>query len=332
MPPMIREVLDSMKLDMGKDFFSNFNKIEKNKKVNRDFEYVAIDNDSKETLEKIYAKRERWGKAPDKWCINAEKTIAFIQLDSVPSAIVRGPKDESYESDLFIWNGGYGIISVYCEYSDPEHMVHEDIQFHDANNKINIPDEELKNLLKSSMRMYESWGIIDYHIKQKMKEIEKLKNMPFRILHGEFSQELKEILDSVNEVEDVEMKFRRMCFEYYANRQYNGPLYWDNIYLDNNKYAFYLFDSIIWLYLHKDNSLERFKSNWPKISNKELVSEIKYSKESWKHFYIAMKENSFLEDYFETRTTEGKIVIKDDSISLTDDFNEYMLKKIQRFA
>lgn len=316
-----------MKLQLDNGLFSNLNKIDNNKKINRDFEYIEIDDDSRQIIEKIYVGNRRWKNTPSKWCINTEKTIAFIQVDYASSSLVRGPKDESYEEDLFVWNGGYGIISVYCEHSNPEHMVGVNILFCDEKNKPNISEEELKDLLKSSMGVYEYWSQIDYRIKRKMQEIETLKKMPFRILYSEFSETFKEVLDSVHEVENVEMKFRRMCLEYYASNQSLSDLR-----LKSDKDSFYLIDSILWLYLHKDDSLKTLKENWKKITNEDLVRKIKYTKEAWKYFYIDIDDKTFFEDYLDTRMKEKKIILNGDIISLNNEFNELMLRKIQRFA
>lgn len=316
-----------MESGLNNELFKNLKKITSARTINSDFEYLEIDEDSKKILENIFSGKKKWRKIPNKWCINTDKTLAFVQVDYASSGLVRGPRDESYEEDLFLWNGGYGIISVFCEYSDPEKMVGTHITYENSNHKLDISETELKSLLKSSMSILESWKTIDYEIERKMKEVNYLKRMPFRILYGKMSKEFKDIFDCVYEVENVEMKFRRMCLNYYS-RSVN--MY--NVRLNSDKYAFWILDCLLWLYLHKNNSLKTLKENWKKITNEEAVGNIEYREEAWEYFYISIDDKTIFGDYLETRVTEGKLILNGDNISLPNEFNELILKRFQRFS
>ena len=58
-------------------------------KIRNYFEYIEIDAESWTVLEEYGIKNENTGKMPEKWCVNVDRQIAFLQLQYVSAVIVR---------------------------------------------------------------------------------------------------------------------------------------------------------------------------------------------------------------------------------------------------
>jgi len=303
--------------------FSALHKKERDKRTSKYFEYTDIDTETLELLNKLYFKKEDIDKLPKKWCINSDREIAFIHSEHVASAIVRGNNNECCEKYLFVVNNGYGIISTYYPERCPDKMLSSEIKFEKAENAPDMSHREIEELLKEAIKVYwEGWSL-DYAIDRKLREIKHLKNTSISILHGRFSNELREIVDSITEIDDMELKFRRICMRHFVGCNVEEQHY-DGFYLHNNEKSFFVFDVILWMYLHKNTSMTKLQSDWEKIT----LCGIYYKLDLEKDFGIGGNRKFFFEDYFNSRKSKGKIIIENDMISFSHEHKKDILQKL----
>lgn len=303
--------------------FSVLNKKERTKRTSRYFEYTDIDTETLELLNKLYFKEEDINKIPQKWCINFDHKIAFIHLERVASAIVRGNNDECYEKYLFVMNNGYGVISTFYPEHCPDKMLSSEIKFEKTENKYDISELEIEELLKEAIKVYwEGWKL-DYAINKKIYEIKHLKNTQASIMHGRFSNELREIVDSITEIDDMELKFRRICMRHFIGCNVEEQHY-DGFYLHNNAKSFFVFDVILWMFLHKSTLMTRLQSDWEKIT----YCDIYYKLDLQKEFGVGGNKKFFFDDYFNARKSESKIIVENDVISFSVDYKKDIIEKL----
>lgn len=87
-------------------------------KIRNYFEYIEIDDESRKVLDEYGIENKNEGNIPEKWCVNVDRQIAFLELEYVSASIVRMDNNECYRKYLFAVHDGYGTISFYHKEGD----------------------------------------------------------------------------------------------------------------------------------------------------------------------------------------------------------------------
>ena len=81
-------------------------------KIRNYFEYIEIDDESRKVLDEYGIKNKNEGNIPEKWCVNVDRQIAFLELEYVSSMIVRTDNNECYRVYLFAVHDGYASTTA----------------------------------------------------------------------------------------------------------------------------------------------------------------------------------------------------------------------------
>ena len=65
-------------------------------KIRNYFEYIEIDDESRKVLDEYGIENKNEGNIPEKWCVNVDRQIAFLELEYVSASIVRMDNNECY--------------------------------------------------------------------------------------------------------------------------------------------------------------------------------------------------------------------------------------------
>lgn len=294
-------------------------------KIRNYFEYIEIDAESWTVLEEYGIKNENTGKMPEKWCVNVDRQIAFLQLKYVSAGIVRNDNNECYWEYLFAVHDGYGTISFnhYEGAGVPGRFRFPHVNYKGSwdYSKLTVP--VLLSLLKEVMKVCEMGWLIDFRYQRIMKEAERLKSTPVAIMHGAFPVILQEMFHSITELADVEIRFRRICLRHFAEWNVEQQKY-DSFYLHDDEDSFFIFDVLLWAYLHISSSMEQLKQDWDNIVNEENRYTI-----SSNHFCIGGAKEYFFEKYLNKRTEEGKLVLSGDEIRFAEGYPEIIIKGLK---
>lgn len=288
------------------------------------FEYVEIDSDSREILGK-YMK-----KVPLKWCINMKKQIAFLDHHSLTPGTIRLEDGVWFHEFRFVLQDGYGYIRFYGKSDSIDDMgpfIRPELRWEGPASSCSITLAELLSLLKNAMKVYEDGFHLDCTISRKTDDLESLKRTPRKILHGKFSQELQKLFDSVTEIKNIEIKFRNLCLNHFIhwNVEKQGL---SGFYLHDDIESLFIYDVVLWSYLHISSSLEQLKQNWKNIINEKNRYKNKFSDEYLEHFCFGGAERFFFEIYFSKRIEEGNLTIIDDKIQMSKEHEKMIIEQL----
>ena len=199
--------------------FATVHAKEKDKKFNAFFEYTDIDADMLKQLSDLQFSKKKTEQTFTKWIINLEREIAFIHLEYVTAGIVRGNDNECYEKYAFIVQGGYGIISTYYMEHCPDRILSTEVKFFEMEEDLDVSSSEISELLREVIRVYQEGRHLEWTIDDKRRSIDRLKNTRALIMHGSLSDKMQNIINSVTEVKDMELRFRRICMIHFI--EYN---------------------------------------------------------------------------------------------------------------
>lgn len=292
-------------------------------KIRNYFEYIEIDDESRTVLDEYGIVKEYKKNMPEKWCVNVDRQIAFLELQYVSAGIVRMDHNECYREYLFAVHDGYGIISVYHTEGIPGNFKSPRVNWKERWDHSRITVPILLELLEEAMKVYKMGKLLDYRYHHIMRKGERLKNTPDKILHGAFSTTLQEMFNHITELTDAEQKFRNVCLKHFVEWNVEEQRYCE-FYLHDDEDSFFIFDILLWAYLHMNSSLEQLKQDWAKIVNEEN----KYTDLYTKHFCINGPKEYFFEKYLNKRTEEGMIILSGDVIHFAEGYPETILKHL----
>lgn len=287
----------------------------------RYFEYVDMDRRFREIVGRY---KDR---VPSKWCISTEGELAFVELEYVASGIVRGNENECYRKYLFLLEDGYGWVSVY----HPEHIwgsfTSPDWFWYKKPADCDITLARLLQALEAAMKVYAEGKDLEFKIKRKTERLESLKKTPDKIMHGAFAPLLEKALGSVTEVENLEIEFRNLCLNHFIDWNVKKQEY-DGFYLHDDEGSFFLFDVILWAYLHIDSSMEHLRRDWDALVNEKYMYKGVFCEEFVQQFCIGGADRFFFEDYFSRRTQEGKLILAGDVLQLSREHTADIVEKL----
>jgi len=221
-------------------------------------------------------------------------------------------------------NNAYGIVESYFDEFEDK-ILSAWITYPDTEKAADISHEEMVSLLHEVMKSENMWLNVDYKIDSLLGKLESLQWAYSSIIHGKFSDELQELIDSVTEVQDIDIKLRKLCLihftEYNLKIQRNMFIY--NFYLHDNEESFAIFDVILWIYLHKYSSLNKIKSDWDRLSNCDIHYQCPENV-----FAIGGDRRFFCECYFDDRISKKIILVNDDTIRFAEGYSENIFDRL----
>lgn len=288
-------------------------------KIRNYFEYIEIDADSRIVLDEHGIKNQNTGKLPEKWCVNVDRQIAFLQLRYIPPM----DQDECYQEYLVAVHDGYGTISFCHQEYVPGRFSFPRVNWEEGwdHSKLTIP--VLLTLVEEAMKVRKMDWLIDFRYQDIMKKAERLKRTQVEILYGAFPAILQKMFHSITELADVELRFRRICMKHFVEwnverQKYNG------FYLHDDEESFFIFDILLWAYLHINSSMKQLKQDWDNIVNEENRYTI-----SSNHFCIDGAKEYFFEKYMDKRMEEGKLVLSGDEIRFTEGYPQTIIERLK---
>ncbi|MDE6024883.1 MAG: hypothetical protein K2G45_05455 [Lachnospiraceae bacterium] len=285
------------------------------------FEYIEIDDESRKVLEEYGIENKNKGKIPEKWCVNVDRQIAFLELEYVSPIILRTDDSECYQVYLFAVHDGYGTISFYHQKGAQESIKSPSVYWKEGwdHSKLTVP--VLLALLEEAMNACEMDCSIDIHYQKLIGHAECLKFTQAKILHGVFPTILQEMFHSITEFADAELRFRSACLKHFVEWNIRQQTY-NGIYLLDDEDSFFIFDFLLWAYLHISSSMEQLKHDWDNIVNKKYIF-------SEKHFGIRGAKENFFEKYMGKRMEEGIIVLSGDEIRFAEGYPETIINRFK---
>lgn len=293
-------------------------------KIRNWFEYIEIDDESRKVLGEYGIENKNEGNIPEKWCVNVDRQIAFLELEYVSAGIVRTDDNECYRVYLFAVHDGYGTISFYHQEGDYGSITSPRVNWKEGGDHSKLTVPVLLTLVEEAMKVREMGWLIDYRYQSIMEEAERLKRTQVKILYGVFPPILQEMFNSIAELADVELRFRRACMKHFVEWNVQKKRN-HGFYLHDDEDSFFIFDFILWAYLHISSSMEQLKQDWDNIVNEKY----KYTKSEINHFCIGGAKEFFFEKYMNKRTEEGMIVLSGDEIRFAEDYPETIIKRLK---
>ncbi|GEM_PF-5021652 len=302
-----------------------FDKLNKNlENLQYFFEYTEIDPASLEVLKHLPLIEKYYRNAvPSRWCINLERQIAFLQEEYVPSAIVRGNADECFYRFLFFQREAWGCIEFY--YSEwQDEILMPKIAYAESRKNAVIPRNQLLMLVQEAMKAYKKAKSVEYETDYLMHEIKRLKKTYYALIHGAFSDMLLELVNSVTEVSNMNIKFRKICLNHFTECNLSPPKV-HGFYLYDDEKSFAVYDVIVWMYLHKYTSLTRLRQEWYRISNADI-----YYKSPETVFVIGGDKKFFCECYLHDRIQKKILCTEQDSITMSQEVSQKILAMLNQ--
>lgn len=311
---------------------------------NRFFEYTDIDDESLKILHDLHIEEhypqnskdsfikmpddlhleKYYARMPGKWCINLDRQIAFMELEFVASGIVRGSHNECEKKFIFFLHDAYGTVSVLYPEFTPDEILSSKIQFIATEGTPTISENEIVDLLKEAIKAYSIGWNIDRAVDRYLGEIKDLKHTYVSLIHGKFSDKLKSIMDSVVEIEDLDLKFRKICLNHFLEKNIKRD-HVNGLYLYSDEKSMEIFDIIVWIYLHKYVSFSQITDDWEDMVNARI-----HYKTPIDIFSIGGAREIFCEKYFEDRKAKRIITIYDDVLSMDAEYSKNIYLKLSQ--
>lgn len=311
---------------------------------NRFFEYTDIDDESLKILHDLHIEEhypqnhkdsfikmpddlhleKYYARMPGKWCINLDRQIAFMELEFVASGIVRGSHNECEKKFIFFLHDAYGTVSVLYPEFTPDEILSSKIQFIATEGTPTISENEIVDLLKEAIKAYSIGWNIDRAVDRYLREIMHLKHTYVSLIHGKFSDKLKSIIDSVSDIEDLDLKFRKVCLNHFLEKNIKKDRV-NGFYLYSDEKSMEIFDIIVWIYLYKYVSFNQIIDDWEDIANERIHYESPAN-----IFSIGGDRKFFCENYFEDRKAKGIITIHDDVLSMDVEYSRNIYLKLSQ--
>ena len=96
-------------------------------------------------------------------------------------------------------------------------------------------------------------------------------------------------------------------------------------YLHDDEDSFFIFDFLLWAYLHISSSMEQLKQDWDNIVNEKY----QYTSSEEINFCIGGAKKFFFEKYMDKRMEEGLIVLSGDEIRFAEGYQETIIKRFK---
>lgn len=299
-----------------------------------DFQYTDIDKGTLELLEQQNLREPLGGKVTlTKWCIDARHRIALLYTGWVSCSITRTVDNHSQWTYLLLVDGKQAWIELSREGSfiGAEHnpIRPEEIFISDAfAEKTGLTVDQLKTAVGIAIGAMETGQRRVYREEREQEELEEARKTPGMIMEGEFSPLLRECIDSVDDIGNIEHTFRTLCLEHF--RQHNVAVQQlSAFYLHDDDSAFFIFDVILWMYAQsgREVTIDGFLLDYLVISNEKYH----YGRDDFgKHFCLRGAISFLQEKYFPQRLHEGHLVQKQGQVHFTHEYSDTIVQRLKR--
>lgn len=301
---------------------------------NVEFQYTEIDEKALEELRKQDLREPLGNQKVElkKWCIAKNHPIALLYAGWVSSSIARTNDNSSFWYFLLIVNGMQTRIEFIRRGSSidaEKHPIHQnEIKVSpDFAEKCGYTLEQLQRAVCEAIKVFEIGWHCDWKEDRKQRDLEQARRTPGKIMHGEFSTILRQGIDSITEVEDIEQLLRALCLRHF--KEHNLAVqHFSGFYLHDDEDSFFIFDVILWMYLHinRDATIKRFMSDYPCIANEKYS----YVRDDFEKHFCLGGAISFLKDhYFPRRIEEEKIVMQKGKVRFAQRYLETIVQRLK---
>lgn len=301
---------------------------------NVEFQYTEIDGKALEELRKqdLYEPVGHQKVELKKWCIATHHPIALLYVGWVSNSIARTDDNSSFWYFLLIVNGLQRRIEFVrrgLSIDAEKHPIHSnEIEVSpDFADKCGYTVEQLQRAVCDAIKVFEIGRHRDWEEDRKRRDLEQARRTPDRIMHGEFSTILRQCIDSITEIKDMERLFRSLCLRHF--KEHNLAVqHFNGFYLHDDEGSLFIFDVILWMYLHinRDATIEGFISDYPCISNEKNI----YSRDDFeKHFCLGGAISFLKEHYFPRRIGEAKIAMQKGKLRFAPRYLETIVQQLK---
>jgi hypothetical protein len=301
---------------------------------NIEFQYTEIDEMTLEELRKQDLHEPVGSQRVElkKWCIATHYPIALLYAGWVSSCIARTDDNRSFWYFLLIVNGMQTRIEFTRQgmtiNAEKDPIIQNEIKISvDFAGQCGFKVEQLKRAVCEAIKVFEIGRCLDLEEERKQRGLEQARRTPDKIMHGEFSTILRQCIDSITEVEDMEQLFRSLCLRHF--KEFNLAVqHFNGFYLHGDEDSLFIFDVILWMYLHinRDATIEGFMSNYPCISNEKNS----YLRDDFeKHFCLGGAISFLKEHYFPRRIEEQKIVMQKGNVRFSPRYLEAIVQQLK---
>ncbi|MBE5876947.1 MAG: hypothetical protein E7290_08700 [Lachnospiraceae bacterium] len=303
--------------------------------TNFEFEYLDIDAETLKEIQELNVdkydrdKLDEWyNREKHKWCVDTKNKLGIIRIQYVSPAIVRCDPGQCCETYLFLYSGGYCIKEFDYIENHPETIKVEYIKLNEQEEKIFHTVENFKSTLIEAMDVLDKGRRLDWKKERELRDKEALEKTPQKIMYGKFSEHLESMVGAVHEIQGMDTIFRKLCLRHFE--EYNVAVQgYKRFYLHDDKGAFFIFDTILWMFLHVSDSYSRLQELWKEIINEKYWYENPYGDAFTNHFCIDGDKKFFWDKYIDKRIEEQRIVIEDDLISMSENYAMQIVEYLQ---
>ncbi len=297
------------------------------------FQYVEIDAESLQILTSMNLEMPLEHKKVElrKWALEQKHQIALLYKGCVSAGIARTDDRTSYWYFLFKVNGNYASIELaregYSINTDKCPIRPSEIKIYFTNPIMcDLSNEELKHAIGEAIRVIENGQQEEYKEKLRQRKLENRKNTPSQIMYGAFSEKLQRCIDCVNEIDNMEQRFRAACLKHFL--EYNVAVQdYDKFYIHKDEDSYFIFDVILWMYikLNKTATVESFIKDYPVIANED------YSyRHGWEQKFCIGGAIEFLKDlYLLDRINDGKIILEEKTVRFSTNHEDEIIRHLK---
>ena len=298
------------------------------------FEYVEIDPEIRKKIDAAGApdpSPQEEGTV-SKWCVNADHSLALIYSSWVSSSIARMDDNSSFWYFVLIARGhrteveviGHQLVSHADPARVPDNRINIRSGFPEA---CGIPLDVLQRAVGEAARVFEIGRDLDDREAWHQDDLRDERDTPDKLLYGTLPPLLQQCIDSVQDIDNMEQVFRRLCLAHF--REQNVAVqHYHRFFLLGDPDSFAMFDVILWMYLHLHGTTTReaFIADYPAIANKANI----YNTSEFKEHFCIGGDISFLEEhYLPSRLNEGNIIEVDGNIRIAPDYSDAILARLK---
>ncbi len=297
------------------------------------FQYVEIDAESLQILTEMNLEEPLGHKKVElrKWALEQKHQIAVLYKGWISAGIAHTDDRTSYWYFLLSVNGNNASIELaregYSINADKRPIQQSEIKIYSRIPiRCGLSDEELKHAVFEAIRVIENGQQEEYKEKERQRKLENRKKTPGQIMYGAFSEKLKQCIDCVNEIDNIEQRFRTVCLKHFL--EYNVAVQgYDKFYIHKDEDSYFIYDVILWMYLklNKAGTVESFIKDYPVITNED------YSyRHGWEQKFCIGGAIEFLKDhYLLDRFIDKKIILDEETIRFSAKHEEEIIRRLK---
>ncbi len=281
--------------------------------IDTNFQYIKIDAASLAKLKQQNLHGPLSDKVElDKWCIDTTLSIALLYLGHVGRGIARMDDGSEFWYFLLMINGNQIEIELIGQ-----SLSIAGARFSPAfAERYGFTPDQLSYVVNEAIKVWGNGRDEDFREQSRQRKLEQLRQTPIRIMHGKFSDLLRQCIDSVVEVRDMEKKFRSICLRHFKEHNVKVQKY-HSFYLHDDEDSLFVFDAILWMYMHIRNAtIDGF------VGNYELIANVSYRADD-DGFFLGGSKNFLSEKYFPQRLQQGALILYEGQLQ----FSYWYLKK-----